>query len=735
MSKELSRREFIEIGVAAGGGIAIACLINPPTLHASSGDDASAVFRPNAWLYIHPDNRVVFMMDRAEMGQGVYTSLATIIAEELDFSPQRLVIENAPPAKEFGNPDMSGIQVTGGSTSVKVGYLPLRRAGATARAMLMAGAAKTWGVPSAECRTDDGVVSHPASGRSMTYGEASLMARRVDDNEVQLKDPSSFKWVGKFNERLDNVPKTTGQAVFGIDVQVPGMLNCAMIRPPDIRGEVLDFDDSAARNVPGFFKAVKTSSGVAVLGEKYWQAKAAAQVISVRWKPGPLAGVDSDQLSQRYRKLLDNDGKSHLSEGDFAKAYAGAAKRVEAIYEVPYAAHATMEPQNCTADVRADRIEVWAPTQGVGMALEMVERVTGYSRDKIKIHSTFLGGGFGRRVAQDYVAEAVTVSQMVQRPVKLIWSREDDMRHSILRPLTVHRLQAGLDGSGKIIAWSHRIVGQCILSQALPDLVPASMPAWMPRWGTNSITSIASFAARSFGAGALAVEGAIDNLYGIANIDVDFVGVELDVPIGFWRSVGSSHNGFVVEGFMDELAHAAGADPVEFRLRHLPADSPYRRVLTLARDKSGSVPKNMSRGVALHKSFGSYVAEICDVEFRDQTIRPRQVVCAVECGRVVNPDTVRAQIAGGVVFGLSQTLGGKITIKNGGIVESNFHDYPVSRINESPAIDVHIVTSDAPPTGVGEPGVPPIAAAVANAYFAATGERLRQLPLRPGASG
>jgi isoquinoline 1-oxidoreductase beta subunit len=735
MTSELSRREFVKITSVAGGGLLIGVSLDGA--FASAGKAGAVGWQPNAWLKIDAQGVMEFFLDRCEMGQGVYSSLATILAEELDVDPATLKITNAPPGQEYGNPEIMGIQLTGGSTSVKVGWKPLRLAGATARAMLRQGAAKQWKVAPKEIETGGAKLRHVASRQEMTYAQAVKFVQEVDEKDILLKDPSEFKWIGKDTERLDNRLKTSGAAVFGIDVNFPELLNAYILRSPDIGGKALSFDDSAARSSPGFLKTVLVSSGVAVICEKYWQAKRAAQFVKVEWQAGPIAKLNTTDLSVRYRKLLDGDASEMKAEGDFDENFGTATKRIEADYEVPYAAHAPMEPQNCTAWIRKDRAEVWAPTQGVGMTLDVVQGLTGLSRDQISIHSTFLGGGFGRRIAQDFVVDAVEVSMAIRRPVKVIWSREDDMKHSMYRPLTTHRLKASIGKDGKLTAWSHRIVGQCVISQGVGGFMPAALPGWMPRWMKGGLSSVGAFATRNFAAGAVAVEGAVDNLYDVPNLKIEYVYDEPGVPVGFWRSVGSSHNGFVVESFMDECAQAAGVDPIEFRLRHFKNDSPYRRVLELARDKAGPKPgadSGVYRGVAVHFSFGSYVAEICDVRVANGQIQVLRVICAVECGLAVHPDTVRAQISGGVVFGLSQTLGGSINIKDGSVVESNFHDYPIVRLNESPKIQVHIVPSTKSPTGVGEPGVPPIAAAVANAVFAASGERLRKLPLKLGSS-
>jgi isoquinoline 1-oxidoreductase beta subunit len=734
MNSDLTRREFVKITTAAGGALVLGVSIEDG--FASTAKTASG-WQPNAWIKIDAQGVMEFFLDRSEMGQGVYSTLATILAEELDVDPQSLKITNAPPGKEYGNPEIMGIQLTGGSTSVKVGWKPLRLAGATARAMLKHGVAQHWGVKPADVETGDAKLRHAASRREMSYAESVKYAKKVDEQDIVLKEPSQFKWIGKDTERLDNRLKTSGSAVFGIDVSFPDLLNAYILRSPDIGGKALSFDDSGARSSPGFLKTLIVSSGVAIVCEKYWQAKRAAQLVKVTWQPGPLAKLNTADLSVRYQKLLNDDAKEMKAEGDFDENFSKASQKIESDYEVPFAAHAPMEPQNCTAWVKKDRAEVWAPTQGVGMTLATVQELTGLSTDQITIHSTFLGGGFGRRIAQDFVVDAVEVSMAIRRPVKVIWSREDDMQHSMYRPLTAHRLKAAIGKDGRLTAWSHRIVSQCVISQGVGGFMPAALPGWMPRWMKGGLSSVGAFATRNFGAGAVAVEGAVDNLYDVPNLKIEYVYDEPGVPVGFWRSVGSSHNGFVVESFMDECAHAAGADPLEFRLRHLKKDSPYRRVLELARDKAGPKPEPQSgihRGVAVHFSFGSYVAEICDARVTKEQIQVLRVICAVECGMALHPDTVRAQISGGVVFGLSQTLGGSINIRNGAVVESNFHDFPIMRMNESPVIEVHIVPSTKSPTGVGEPGVPPIAAAVANAVFEANGMRLRKLPLKLGSA-
>ncbi|MDY6814194.1 MAG: xanthine dehydrogenase family protein molybdopterin-binding subunit [Pseudomonadota bacterium] len=728
----LTRRRFLQVAAGAGGaltlGISLSGCDTPPT------SDAEGRFVPNAFLRIGRDGRITLLVARSEMGQGVMTALPMLIAEELEVDLDQVRVEFAPADRAYDNP-MMFIQATGGSTSVATSWTPLRQAGASARQMLLAAAARQWDVPADACYAERGVVVHPASGRRALYGElAGAAAAEPIPREVALKSASSFRLIGTSQRRLDAPGKVDGSAIFGIDVRRPDMLIAVLARPPAFGATLARLDSAAAEAMPGVHAVRAITNGVAVIADSYWQARQAAAVLTLEWTPGPNAGLDSERVRRRHQALADERGLRIRSEGDARGRLQATGERLQADYEVPFLAHATMEPMNATAEVRAESCTIWAPTQNQGGTRDVAAAITGLPLAQVQVHTTHLGGGFGRRVATDFIADAVECSQAVGRPVQVIWSREDDMRHDWYRPAMYHRLQAALDGQGQPEAWYHRVVGPSIVAQALPDLAPAALPDWFPRIGkellNGGLAMVGGIVPDLAG-----FEGAREVPYAIADLRVEYrMDRETTVPLGFWRSVGHSHTAFAVESFIDELAHRAGEDPVAFRRRLLAAHPRHLQVLERAAAEAGwdaPAPPGRARGVAVHHSFESYVAQVAEVSVaQDGTIRVHRVVCAVDCGQVVNPLTVRAQMSGGIVFGLGAVLKHAITLRDGGVVEGNFDTYPLIRMNEAPTIEVHIIDSDEAPTGVGEPGVPPIAPAVANAVFAATGRRLRRLPLR-----
>ena len=668
---------------------------------------------PNAWLRIGTDGVVTVVVDKSEMGQGVLTSLPQMIMEELDGDWTTVRIEEAPAGPQYVNPAF-GLQGTGGSTSVRISMMPLREAGAKARAMLVAAAAQKWGIAPDACSTANGYVLETGKRRKLGYGELTVAAAAMPVPEkVTLKDPKDFKLIGKPVKRLDLKGKVTGTAGFGIDAHTDGMLVAVVARAPVLGSTVTGFDEKPALAVPGVKRVVQIDSGVAVVATGYWAATKGRDALQVSWSKSPMAGVSSADLSAKFKALSSKPGVTARHDGDAAGALRGASKRVEATYEVPYLAHATMEPMNCTAWVQADKCTVWAPTQfqsGGGLGAQgIAAKLTGLPESAVTVHTTFLGGGFGRRFELDFVIDAVQVSKAIGEPVKVIWSREDDVRHDYFRPASYSKLAAGLDASGKPVAWSQTIVCPSIMSRFTMVFGP------LPK-GLDSSS----------------VEGAANIAYAIPNVHCGWVNADLGVPVGFWRSVGNSQNAFLAEGFIDEVAHAAGADPYEFR-RNLLASAPrHRGVLELAATRAGwgtPLPEGRARGIAVVESFGSYVAEVAEVSIENGKVRVHRVVCAVDCGVVVNPDIVAAQMESAVVYGLTAALYGKITLENGAVVQGNFDSYPVLRINEMPVVEVHIVPSTEGPGGVGEPGTPPIAPAVVNAIFALTGQRIRSLPI------
>lgn len=727
----LTRRTLLKTSAVAGGGLIIGvhlsgCASAPPI--GAEGD-----LSPDAWLQITPDDRVIFQLDKTEMGQGVITSLPTLVGEELNLDPARIHVHLAPVHPRFQDP----IQITGGSTSIANRYQPLRQTGAAAREMLLAAAAQRWSVPAEELELEDGAVHHRASGNSARFGElAEAAARQRVPNAVSLKPASQFRWIGQSVPRTDRVTKSTGQAVFGIDVglngqSLPNLATAVVIRPPRFGAELEGFDAREARQVPGVIDVIAVRTGVAVIADGYWPARQAAGEVEARWSDGPLKGLDSAAIEAAQRQALDEQsGRTVRHEGNFARAAAQAERVIDAEYVIPHLAHATMEPMNCTAWLHDGVCDVWVPTQGPDIVQAVAAEAAKLPRDKVRVHSTLMGGGFGRRGIPDYAAESVEVARLAGRPVKVVWSREDDMRHDFYRPATCNRLRAAIDEDGAVTGWEHRLVGPSIIGTLVPDFLGALMPTWVPGGVTHLLGRAGSAVIR--GRDSSSTEGAADLPYAIDHIRVESILHDPGVPIGFWRSVGHSQNAFVVESFVDEVAHAAGADPLTFRLERLPGHPRHRATLQLAAEKAnwGQPPPGRSQGVAVHESFGSVVTEIAEVSVDNGRIRVHRVVCVVDCGLVINPDIVRAQMEGSIIFGLTAALKSKVTLTDGGIRQSNFHDYDLLRMDETPAIDVYFVNQDAPPSGVGEPGLPPIAPAVANAVFAATGQRLRTMPLR-----
>lgn len=731
------RRGFLQVVLAAGGALALgvslpACA--PYDVKTVTHFGRTGQFHPNAWLKIFPNDRVVLVLDRVEMGQGTATSHAMLLGEELEVSPRRIEFEHAPARREYDNPSPDlGFQITGGSTSVHESWEPLRRAGAAAREMLKAAAATEWGVDVKELVVEDGVVSHAAAGKKASYGKLVKTASRMPiPDDVPLKAPGAMKWVGKSMTRIDAKAKVTGTAEYGIDVHVPGLLTAVVIRCPVLGGKPKGFEAARAKASPGVVDVVQIPNGVAVVAKTYWEARAAAKLVHVDWDEGPLAKVSTDSLRRDYAARAKEPANEVRSEGDAEAALRGG-KVLEAVYEVPYLAHATMEPQNATAHVTRDRCQIWAPTQSPGLAMEEAIRITGLARDAITIHTTQIGGGFGRRLQQDFVTEALNVSKQLGKPVKVVWSREDDMANDFYRPMTYNVLRGAVDAQGRVTGWFHRIVAQSIVAQIGESWIQAMGPSGMPQ-GMKAFLgrTAAGFYKSGTMKDASVIEGAGDFAYSIPNVRAEHAIVEPGVPVGFWRGVGHSENAFIVESFLDELAHAAKKDPVELRRSLLTGSPRHLGVLDRAAKEAGwgtPLPKGLFRGVALTKAFGSWCAQVAEVSVEGKSVRVHRVVAAIDCGLVVNPDLVRAQIESGILFGLSAALKQRVTLKDGRVQQTNFHQYDAVRMFESPRIEVHIVDSKEPPSGVGEPGLPAVAPAVCNAIFAATGKRIRSLPI------
>jgi isoquinoline 1-oxidoreductase subunit beta len=700
----LTRRTFLKVSAAAGGGFLI-CGHVP-----GIGPDVSAagVFEPNVWVKITADDTVTMTLTMLEMGQGVMTSMPMLVAEELDIDWNRIKTEWAPADPRYGNPNFGGQQLTAGSNSVRGMWKVLRESGATARAMLLTAAAQTWGVAENTLSTEKGEVVHRASGRRLKYGGLVDRAAALPvPAAVALKDPKDFHVLGQSLPRLDIPGKVNGTAEFGLDVKRPGMLVARVVRCPVFGGKVASFNADKARAVPGVHHVVQISTGVAVAADNYWAASKGAQALEINWDEGPLAKLSSADITSKYAALAQQPGKVARNDGDTAAALKGASKSLERVYEVPFLAHACMEPMNCTADVRADRCDVWVPTQGQTASQQAATAASGLRADAVHIHPTFLGGGFGRRGEADFVTDAVETSKAIGKPVKVVWTREDDIQHDYYRPVTYVRMWGAVDASGKPIAFMQRMVQQSLMKRI----------GGLPPNGVDFIS----------------VDGSASLPYDIPNVRIEYTETDPGIPFGFWRSVGASVNGYVVEAFIDELAAASGEDAFEFRHRRLSKHPRHKAVLELVAEKSGwgkPLPPGHARGIALMEAFGSIVGHVAEVSVTNGNVRVHKIWCAVDCGWVIHPDTIKAQMEGGTVYGLTAALKGEITIQNGRVVQRHFNDYQMIRHNDAPEVETHIVASAETPGGIGEPSTAVAAGALVNAIAAATGKRIYRLPIR-----
>ena len=700
-----TRREFLKAGaVAAGGGLVLGVVLPDaltPVTHA-----AGPVAMPNAWVKVGSDNSITILSARSEMGQGVYTAMPTLVAEELEVDLQKIKVEIAPAAEPYINAMLGG-QLTGGSTSVAEGFDKLRTAGAQARTMLVTAAAQKWGVDASGCRAQDGVVLGPA-GQKATYGELAEAAARLPvPKDVKLKEPGSWKYIGKSMPRLDTPVKINGTAEFGIDVKLPGMLYASLAQCPVIGGKVVSVDDAKAKGMPGVKHVVRITDGVAVVADTWWRAKVARDALVIQWDEGPGKALDSAGITSALKVAAGKPGAVLKKQGDVDSALSSAAKKVEAAYELPFLAHAPMEPMNFTADVRKDSCLVYGPTQFQQLAAGVAAQVTGLKPEQITVRTTFLGGGFGRRIDVDFIAQAVEISKAVGAPVKLLWTREDDTTHDFYRPLSYHQFSGALDAQGKPVAVKFHMTSPSVTSRLFPAVVNNGIDPFMAEAATPA--------------------------YDIPHQLADVVIHDTGLRVGYWRSVSHALNAFAIESFMDELALAAGKDSFEFRRMLLDKSPRLKRVLELAAEKASwgkPLPAGRFRGIALMEGYGTSMAQVAEVSVNGKTIRVHRVVAAADLGRMVNPNIVKQQLEGSIVYGLSAVLFGEITVKAGRVQQSNFNDYPVVRMPESPTIELHLVDSSEKPGGIGEPGTALIGPAVANAVFAATGQRLRKLPLR-----
>jgi isoquinoline 1-oxidoreductase beta subunit len=701
----LSRRGFLQAGAAAGGGLMLSL-----SLPFRNGEaEAADAFVPNAFIRIGSDEQIVLTMPYVEMGQGTYTSIPMLIAEELEVDLKQVRLEHAPPnEKLYANP-LLGVQATGNSNAIRGAWQPLRQAGGAAKTMLVAAAAKKWNVDPASCHAQSGEVLHPPTGRRLKYGALAADAARMPIPEnVVLKRPENFRLIGTPAKRLDTPAKVNGTAVYGIDVRPPGVKIATLAQSPVVGGRIRNVDDTAAKAVKGVSQIVRLDNAVAVVADHMGAAKKGLAALKIEWDDGPHAKLNTEEIARELDQATLRSGAVAQNIGDADTAMASAATKVEALYQVPLLAHATMEPMNCTVHMRKDECEIWIGSQAASRVQAMAAKVAGLPPEKVIVHNHLIGGGFGRRLEADGAVRAVQIAQQVEGPVKVVWTREEDIQHDMYRPYWFDRISAGLDDKGRPVAWNNRFAGSSVIARWLP-------PGFKDGLDPDS------------------TEGAIDLVYDLPNFHVEYVRLESPgIPTAFWRSVGPSHNVFVTESFIDELA-AAKQDPVAFGRGHLDKAPRVKGVLALAAEKAGweqRLPQRVGRGVSLQSVFATYMAQVAEVEVgKDGAVRVRRVVCAVDCGIPVNPDTIQAQIQSAIMFGITAALYGNITVKNGRVEQSNFDTYQILRMNEAPAVEVHIVQSRESPGGMGEAGTSAIVPAVTNAIFAATGKRLRKMPV------
>ena len=703
-----SRRSFLKVTAAAGGGLMIGGFV---AMRGAAAQNAAGVFEPNVWVRVNKDDSVRIMLTMLEMGQGVMTSMPMLVAEELDFDWTKIKTEWTPAdAKKYGNPNFGGQQLTAGSNSVRGMWKVLREAGATARVMLVSAAADTWGVPASSITTDKGEVIHQASGRRLKYGALVDKAATLPVPATPaLKDPKAFKLLGQSLPRLDVPEKVNGTATFGIDVKLPNMLTARVVRGPVFGSKVASFNADKAKAVPGVRNIVQISGGIAVVADNYWAASQGAQALQVKWEEGALAKLNSADIIKRYAELAQQPGKFARNDGNAETGLASSPRKFERVFEAPFLAHACMEPMNCTADVRADGCDVYVPTQGQTPSHTAAIAASGLPADKVRIHTTYMGGGFGRRGETDFLVDAVETSKAVGRPVKVVWTREDDIQHDYYRPVSYARMWGALDAAGKPTVFQQRLVHQSLMKRV----------GGLPPNGVDFIS----------------MDGAANLPYDIPNVRIEYIESDPGIPYGFWRSVGASFNGFAIEAMVDELATTAGRDPYQFRRDLLGKAPRHRAVLELAAEKAGwgtPLPAGRGRGIALMECFGSILAQVTEVSVSNAgAVRVHRVVCSVDTGWVINPDTIAAQMEGGIVYGLTAALKGEITIKDGRVEQRHFGDYQMLRHNEMPAIETHIVPSTETPGGIGEPSTALAAGSLVNAIYAATGKRIYRLPIRP----
>ena len=737
MSDNLSRREFIK-KTALSGGLVFSFSLPGCSPISNGGISRSGEIEQwtlPAWLRIDSDGAIIFIIERVEMGQGALTGLVTLLCEELEVLPENVQTQFAPASTEYRN-RVYNLQMTGASSSIVSSWEMMRKVGAAARMMLEKAAASVYETSRSDVYTENGYVFNKLNpGRKIHYKDLiSIAATYNVPTNIPLKD-NSFKLIGKYNRRLDAIDKSTGRTQYGIDIELPDMVYAVFIRPSRWDAELESYDLAEAKKMPGVLNVFpiigKEVNGIAIVAKSYWQARKAQQFVSVSWKASPSSDVSDQTIFAQYDKALSSEkGNIVADDGDVHSKNEKAIYSLDASYQAPFLGHATLEPQNCTAWSRGDCLEIWAPTQAPDMAQVAAVKVTSYSRSQVKIHTTFLGGGFGRRLMQDYVAEAAAISEHLERPVKLIWSREEDTKRDWYRPSSSHHLKATFDPEGNIYSWEHRMAGSGVYNYFVKDAAPAQM-IHTPKALYGHVEQLGKMGEGILGPEDSSIyEGANHIPYYIPNFRVEYIRSEAKIPVGYWRSVGHSHNGFIVETFLDRIAHQIKMDPYKYRLSLIKNQRAINVLTTAAKLANwGSAIDGCEQGISIHQSFGTWVAQVADVAIEGEKIKVKRVVCVVDCGGVVNRDIVISQMEGGIIFALTAALYGKISIVNGEVQESNFHDYKMLRMTESPEIVVDVIESSEPPSGVGEPGVPPLAGAVANAVSKITGKYFNSLPL------
>lgn len=730
-----SRRNFIKASLTGTGSLTIAlALPGCQSLHSHSLQE-NGNWEANAWLEITTDNRLIFTLDRVEMGQGTYTGLTTLVAEELDTDPDLFEIVFAPAKTVYRNRDY-GLQITGGSNSLSSSWQVLRETGALAKLLLLKSASDVFQVPLDDLRIDNKHVVHIGSAKRASFGDLCVIASKQSlPSDIPLKQPSEFTYIGKKSKRLDSHLKVTGQANYGIDIDIPGMRYAVVSRSPVYGTKAILHNGQSLIGVNGVEAVVQIKSGIAIIAQSYWQAKKAQKRLNIEWSKNPSMVKNMEDVFTLYReKSEQDDGDIKREEGDVESTFDETTDFLNAEFTTPFLAHATMEPMNCTAHVQKNKVDIWTSTQAPDIAAVAVAKVTDVDLSEVQIHNQFIGGGFGRRLSQDFVAEAAEISAQTGGVIKLVWSREEDTQHDVYRPATLHKIKVALDENQMPVAWDHQIVAPNIMDWYVWDASPAMFP-WSPKFMYSTLGKVGLLTAGSpvTPADTSAYEGADSIPYNFPSLQVRHTKADAGLPVSYWRSVGHSHTAFAIESMMSELASQANMDEFLFRKKYLTESPRTLGVLEKVVDMGNwgqPSEEGAYQGLAVHKSFGSYVAELVELKVVNEEIKLLRVYCAIDCGLVVNPDIVTMQMESCIIFGATAALYGEITLKDGVVQQSNFHDYPMMRMNQSPEIEVAIIHSDESPTGVGEPGLPPLAPAIASALFKARNQRFRDMPFK-----